>query len=95
MVQGIRTVFLEPKNFAKIGSRNSDCIWTVFLNERVQRVNVLGIISDWIEVKRGVLQGTVLGPLCSIFMSMIFKIVSAMDVLWYSIQTIAWCMRHL
>ena len=34
-----------------------------FLNKRIQRVNVNGIFSDWIEIKRGVPQGTVLGPL--------------------------------
>ena len=34
-----------------------------FLNKRIQRVNINGIFSDWIEIKRGVPQGTVLGPL--------------------------------
>ena len=34
-----------------------------FLNKRIQRVNVNGIFSDWIEIIRGVPQGTVLGPL--------------------------------
>ena len=31
--------------------------------QSIQRVNVNGIFSDWIEIKRGVPQGTVLGPL--------------------------------
>ena len=34
-----------------------------FLHQRTQRVKVNGKQSDWIELARGVPQGTVLGPL--------------------------------
>ena len=44
-------------------SNGANALIASFLNKRIQRVNVNGIFSDWIEIKRGVPQGTVLGPL--------------------------------
>ena len=44
-------------------SNGANALIASFLNKRFQKVNVNGIFSDWIEVKRGVPQGTVLGPL--------------------------------
>ena len=34
-----------------------------FLMKRLQQVTVNGMVSDWIELKQGILQGTVLEPL--------------------------------
>ena len=34
-----------------------------FLTKRLRQVPVNGMVSDWTELKRGVPQGTVLGPL--------------------------------
>ena len=44
-------------------SNGANTLIASFLNKRVQRVNVNGILSHWNEIKRGVPQGTVLGPL--------------------------------
>ena len=44
-------------------SNEANALIASFLNKRIQKVNVNGIFSDWIEIKRGVPQGTVLGPL--------------------------------
>ena len=44
-------------------SNGANALIASFLSKRIQRVNVNGIFSDWIEIKRGVPQGTVLGPL--------------------------------
>ena len=44
-------------------SNGANALIASFLNKRIQRVNVNGIFSDWVEIKRGVPQGTVLGPL--------------------------------
>ena len=44
-------------------SNGANALIASFLNKRIQRVNDNGIFSDWIEIKRGVPQGTVLGPL--------------------------------
>ena len=44
-------------------SNGANALIASFRNKRIQRVNVNGIFSDWIEIKRGVPQGTVLGPL--------------------------------
>ena len=60
-----------------------------FLNERFQKFNVNGVFQDW----KGVPHGTELGPL--LLNLYINHIVSAMGVLWYIIQTIAWCMSYL
>ena len=38
-----------------------------FLNKHLQRVNTNGATSDVIEIKRGVPQGTVLGPLFNLY----------------------------
>ena len=34
-----------------------------FLSDRLQQVSLNGVKSDWIELKQGVPQGTILGPL--------------------------------
>ena len=34
-----------------------------FLTGRLQQVSVNGVLSEWIELKQDVLQGTVVGPL--------------------------------
>ena len=34
-----------------------------FLNDRIQRVLIIGQTFDWLPVKAGVLQGSILGPL--------------------------------
>ena len=44
-------------------SNGANALIASFLNKRIQRVNVNGIFSDWIEIKRGVPQRTVPGPL--------------------------------
>ena len=44
-------------------SNGANALIASFLNKHIQSVNVNGIFSDWIEIKRGVPQGTVLGPL--------------------------------
>ena len=38
-------------------SNGANALIASFLNKRIQRVNINGIFSDWIEIKRGVPQG--------------------------------------
>ena len=40
--------------------KRTNALVTDYFNERLKMLNVNGIVSDWIQVKRGALQGMVL-----------------------------------
>ena len=54
-------------------SNGANALIASFPNKRNQRVNVNGIFSDWIEIKRGVPQERYLVRCCSIYMLMTYK----------------------
>ena len=52
------------KKLRSYGIRGSECKWFGnYLEERRQRVAIDGVYSDWSDIKRGVPQGSILGPL--------------------------------
>ena len=55
-------------------STNVSALIEIFLNDCIQRKKINGNFSEKIEFKRKVAKGTVIGPLCSNYMSVIYKI---------------------
>ena len=52
------------KKLRSYGIRSSECKWFGnYLEERRQRVAIDGVYSGWRDIKRGVPQGSILGPL--------------------------------
>ena len=54
-------ILLKKLKLMNFSHSSIEC--TSFLTKRLQQVTLYGIVSDWIELKQGVPQGTVLGPL--------------------------------
>ena len=64
-----------------------------FLTGRLQQVSVNGVQSEWIELKEGVAQGTVVGPLFfNLYMNDLPKLVSeAAHILQYADDCLIFC----
>ena len=59
-----------------------------YLSKRLQRVASNGVFSDWLEVKRGVPQGTILGPLLFSLYVNDMKVNANCEILQYADDTI-------
>ena len=64
-----------------------------YLTNRTQRVKVNGLFSDWIELHRGVPQGTILGPLCFLIYvnDMISEVDESVELIQYADDTTILC----
>ena len=52
------------QKFNQYGKRQVELKWfTNYLSDRRQRVCIGGVKSDWTDVKRGIFQGSISGPL--------------------------------
>ena len=64
---------LLAKLFAYGVAPNACLFISTYLKNRMQRVKIMGTSSDWATINRGVLQGSVLGPLLfNIFLNDLF-----------------------
>ena len=64
---------LLPKREAHDFSKESKKLFLSSLTNRTRRIKIGSTFSDWTNIVKGVLLGSILGPLLLIFLSIIFS----------------------